>query len=430
MSVPVRLGRPPRAAVGPTTTILKPVGPRCNLACDYCYYLPTADQFPATERFLMTPAVLEATIRQVLAAAPGPVVHFVWHGGEPLLAGRAFYERAFALQASLVPEGWSVTNSVQTNGTLLDDRWADFLVAHRVAVGLSVDGTARTHDALRPDRRGRPTYQRARDAFERLSARGSPPDVLCTVNAATAQHPREVYHALKDLGARWIQFIPVVIDDGGEASAVAVAPDAYGSFLTAVFDEWVRYDVDHVVVQTFFEGLLAAAGRPGSLCVHAETCGQVLAIEHDGGIYSCDHFVRPDHRLGSVLDDDLFTLATGTRQRAFGDNKHAGLGADCGTCAVLAYCRGGCPKDRGLYGEPVGRNALCDGYRAFYTHAAPVLTRMAHLAATGRRASSIMTELAREEQASRQALRQAGRNDPCPCGSGRKFKQCHGSSHG
>ena len=427
MPVPVRVqSARPRTTTGPSTTIIKPVGPRCNLDCTYCYYLPTAASFPPDERFTMPPAVLEAVVTQALAAAPGPVVHFVWHGGEPLLAGRPFYERAFALQERLTPAGWTVTNSIQTNGTLLDDRWADFLVAHRVAVGLSIDGSARTHDRLRLDRRGRPTYQRARAGFERLSQRGAPPDVLCTVNAETAARPLEVYDSLTGLGARWIQFIPVVEEADGSPTPAAVSAGAYGAFLTAIFDRWVRHDIDRVVVQTFFEGLLAAAGRPGSLCVSAETCGQVLAVEHDGSVYSCDHFVRPEFQLGSVLVDSLATMATSARQHAFGQAKRDALDPECAVCPVLAYCHGGCPKDRGRYGSPLGRNALCAGYRAFYLHAAPQLTRMAELAATGGRASSIMAELAASEDSLRAQFAHAGRNEPCPCGSGRKFKQCHG----
>ena len=427
MPVPVNV-RPahPRTAAGPTTTIIKPVGPRCNLNCAYCYYLPTAASFPPDERFTMSTTVLEAVVAQALEAAPGPVVHFVWHGGEPLLAGRPFYQRAFALQERLAPAGWTVTNSIQTNGTLLDERWADFLVAHRVAVGLSIDGSARTHDRLRPDRRGRPTHERASAAFARLRQRGAPPDVLCTVNAETAARPSEVYEALLGLGARWIQFIPVVEETDGSPAPAAVSARAYGEFLTAIFDRWVRHDIDRVVVQTFFEGLLAAAGRPGSLCVSAETCGQVLAIEHDGSVYSCDHFVRPEFQLGSVLDDSLGALATSARQQAFGLAKRDAIDAACLACPVLAYCHGGCPKDRGRYGSPSGRHALCAGYRAFYLHAAPLLTRMAELAATGGRASSIMTELAFAEKPLRTSLAQAGRNDLCPCGSGRKFKHCHG----
>jgi uncharacterized protein len=235
-----------------------------------------------------------------------------------------------------------------------------------------------------------------------------------------------VYRALVDLGAQWIQFIPVVEEVGGWPTPAAVSARAYGAFLIAIFDRWVRHDIDRVVVQTFFEGLLAAAGRPGSLCVSAETCGQVLAVEHDGSVYSCDHFVRPEYELGSVLEDSLAALATSARQLAFGRVKRDEIDAECLACPVLAYCHGGCPKDRGRYGAPSGRNALCVGYRAFYLHAAPLLQRMAELAATGGRASSIMGELALAEEPLRADLAHAGRNDLCPCGSGRKFKHCHG----
>ncbi len=408
-------------------TIAKPVGPICNLDCDYCYYLDTVDQFAAGERFRMTDAVLEEYVAGAIAGSHTSPVHFVWHGGEPLLAGREFYARAFELQRRHLPEGWTCLNSIQTNGTLLDDRWASFIAEHHVAVGLSIDGPPTSHDRFRHDRRGRATHARAVAALARLRAHGVEPDVLCTVNAETAAHPMEVYRFLRGLEISWIQFIPVVArDSAGVPSPESVSPSAFGSFLCDIFDEWVHHDINRLVVQGFLEGLFVTSGGHGTLCVSAETCGQVLAVEHDGGVYSCDHFVTPDFRLGSVRTDDLGELVNSPRQRTFGDAKRDALPAQCRDCCVLAFCRGGCPKDRfalSATGES-GLNFLCDGYRMFFEHARPYLERMGALTAAGRRPSSIMTELAGADIARQESFHRARRNDPCPCGSGHKYKLC------
>ena len=408
-------------------TIAKPVGPICNLHCEYCYYLDKADLFAPDERFRMSEPVLRAYLTNAIAGAHASPVHVVWHGGEPLLAGRAFYERAFAIQAELAPEGWTWLNSFQTNGTLLDDSWADFIAEHHIAVGLSLDGGPTTHDALRRDRHGRSTQHRVLDALARLRARGVEPDVLCTVNAVTAAHPLAVYRYLRDLGVSWIQFIPVVArDHDGAVTPESVEPAAFGDFLMAIFDEWVRHDVNRVVVQGFLEGLFVTSNGRGTLCVSSETCGQVLAIEHDGSVYACDHFVDVEHRLGSVLNDSLLDLAASPSQVAFGEAKRDALAAQCRDCTVLRFCRGGCPKDRFALSDDAKSvlNYLCEGYRRFYTHARANLERMGALAVAGARPSSIMAELAVEDAKRARSFELAGRNDPCPCGSGRKYKHC------
>ncbi len=408
-------------------TIVKPVGPICNLDCDYCYYLAKTELFASDERYRMTEDVLRAYLASAIAGTKASPVHVVWHGGEPLLAGRAFYERAFAIQAELAPEGWTWLNSFQTNGTLLDDNWADFLAANHVAVGLSVDGGPATHDALRHDRRGRATHHRVLDALARLRARGVEPDILCTVNAATAARPLEVYRYLHDLGVTWIQFIPIVARDrDGVVTPESVGPAEFGDFLIAIFDEWVRHDINRLVVQGFLEGLFVTTNGRGTLCVTAETCGQVLAIEHDGGVYTCDHFVDPEHRLGSVLTDQLLDLASSPAQVAFGQAKRDALPAQCQRCLVLSFCHGGCPKDRFTLSEDSepGLNYLCEGFRRFYTHARANLERMGELVRVGTRPSSIMGELADDEARRERRFQLAGRNDPCPCGSGRKYKHC------
>ena len=410
----------------PFVVMAKPVGAVCNLDCEYCYYLPKAaagGDGPAR----MTPEVLEAYVRAMVEAAPGPVVHFVWHGGEPTLAGIDFYRRAVDIEREVAPAGWQCVNSIQTNGTLLDDRWGAFLAAEHFAVGLSLDGPAHLHDAGRPDRRRRPTHGRAMRGLAVLREHGIEPDVLCTLNAHTAEAPLDVYRFFLDHHVRWVQFLPVVERASGDRlSSRSVTPDAFGRFLCTVFDEWVRHDVGVIAVQTFMEGLLAWSGREPTLCVMSETCGRALALEHDGSVYACDHFVDHDHRLGDVVADGLGPLVDGHRQVAFGSAKRDALDATCRACPVLALCRGGCPKDRfGVApdGEP-GHNVLCAGYRRFFEHAGPLLARLDALARRGLPLATIVDQLRVEEAALEAPWRAAGRNDPCPCGSGRKYKHC------
>ena len=407
----------------------KPVGPVCNLACPYCYYLDKRDLFPADEHYQMTDEVLEAFVASFIQASPGPVVHFVWHGGEPTLAGVAFYRRAVELQRRYLPDGWSCLNSLQTNGTLLDQKWCAFLAEERFAVGISIDGPGALHDTSRRDHHGRPTHARSMQGFRALREHGVAPDVLCTVNNATAGAPLEVYRYFLDQEVRWLQFIPIVerAEGGppGAASATSVSPAAFGEFLCQIFDEWARHDIGRLDVQNFLEALLVVAGQPANLCVMSETCGLALAVEHDGSVYSCDHFVDREHFLGDVRRDGLAELVGSAQQLAFGQAKHDRLPAQCRECAVLPLCNGGCPKQR-LAGPQDGAplNFLCAGYRAFYDHALPYLERMAALAHAGRRVTSLMGQLEAEERDDRRRWLATGRNDPCPCGSGRKFKLC------
>lgn len=412
---------------GPFTVIAKPVGPVCNLACQYCYYLGKTELFPPTERYRMRPEVLEAYIAGFIEASPGPTVSFVWHGGEPTLAGIDFFRRVVEVQRQYLPKGWTCLNNLQTNGTLIDEKWAAFLAEHNFAVGISIDGPAVLHDINRRDRRDRDSHARVLRGFHLLRAHGVDPDVLCTVNANTAARPLDVYRYFLDEGVQWLQFLPVVQrrPEGG-VSEHSVTPEALGSFLCKVFDEWIRYDVKRIVVQSFLECLGVASGKPAHLCVMAESCGQILAVEHDGGVYSCDHFVDTTHYLGNVVTHDFGRIFESTEQLAFGTAKHDSLPTCCTTCSVASFCQGGCPKDRFALsgtGEP-GLNYLCNGYRSFYEHAAPYFERMATLTMTERPASSIMTELEVVERDERRVIRTTGRNDPCPCGSGRKFKKC------
>jgi uncharacterized protein len=410
---------------GPFVVMAKPVGPVCNLECSYCYYLAKTELFAPGEAYRMSDEVLEAYVAAFIYASPGPVVHFVWHGGEPTLAGLPFYRRAVELQERYLPEGWRGLNSLQTNGTLIDEEWCGFLAEKGFAVGISIDGPQALHDAGRPGRHGRPSHARAMRGFRLLREHGVDPDVLCTVNALTARAPLEVYRYFLDQGVRWAQFIPVVEKaPSGGASATSVGPEAFGDFLCPIFDEWVRHDVKRIGVQNFLEALVVVTGQPSNLCVMAENCGLALAMEHDGSVYSCDHFVDNAHRLGDIRRDGLAQLVGSAAQLAFGRAKSSDLPEACRQCPVLFLCNGGCPKQRLVPGEGPGRNYLCPSYRAFYTHALPYLQRMATLAHAGRGVSEVMAQLATEEGEERRRWLSTGRNDPCPCGSARKYKQC------
>jgi uncharacterized protein len=414
-------------ATEPFVVMAKPVGPVCNLDCAYCYYVEKKCLFPAGERFRMNPRVLEAYIGAYIAASPGPLVHFVWHGGEPVMAGIDFYRQALELQAHYLPEGWRCLNTLQTNATLLDDAWGAFLAANGFLVGVSLDGPAHLHDRGRTDLRGRPSHERVLRGLRVLRDHGVDPDILCSVHARNAPHPLEVYRFFLDLGVTWIQFIPVVRrDDIRGPDPWTVRPEVLGEFLCTVFDEWVRYDVGRLGVQNFLEPVLVAAGQPANLCVMGETCGRALALEHDGSVYACDHFVDAGHRLGAVPADDLGALLESADQLSFGRAKRETLPEVCVSCPVLGYCRGGCPKDRfpSTRGGDPGPNYLCAGYRRFYEHARPYVERMSSLARSGRATTAIMGELEAAESDERRQWWATPRNAPCPCGSGIKYKRC------
>ena len=414
------------SATDPFVVMAKPVGPICNLDCGYCYYLGKRELFPPGEHFRMAPRVLESYISSFIASSPGPVVHFGWHGGEPTLAGIEFYRQVVELQDRYLPAGWRCLNNIQTNGTLLDERWCSFLAEHHFAVGLSIDGPANLHDASRPDRRGRPTHERAMRGLRSLRAAGIEPDVLCTLNALIAAQPTEVYRFFVDQNVQWLQFLPVVEKAPGGVSERSVTPEGMGKFLCTIFDEWVRHDIERIGVQNFLECFLVVTGKPANLCVMSRTCGRVLAMEHDGSVYSCDHYVDPGHRLGEVMSDGLAALVGSQEQIAFGAAKHDSLPVYCRECPVGFLCHGGCPKDRFATtpdGE-AGLNYLCGGYRQFYSHLLPYLRRMAALVRQGRPIFEISAELEAAEHEDRLRWRTTGRNDSCPCGSGRKYKHC------
>jgi uncharacterized protein len=404
----------------PFAVMAKPVGPRCNLDCRYCYYV---GKEPLSGQPRMADEVLEAYIRQYIEASAGPYIQFTWHGGEPALAGLDFYRRAVELQRRYLPEGWECWNNLQTNGLLLDDEWCGFLAGAGFDVGLSIDGTQHAHDAYRRDRNGG-TYEQAAAAVRRLQAQGIQPDLLCTVTSATAAEPFAVYRALRSLGTGWMQFIPVVRrDSGGRISSESVTAEGYGNFLCAVFDEWSLHDLGCTEVQFFAETARVWSGGAAGLCWMAPVCGRVLIIEQDGGVYSCDHFVSADYRIGSIADSPLGELVDSPAQRRFGSAKSEALPAQCLVCPWRPVCNGGCPKDRLESPEDGGPliNYLCAGLKRFFSYAEGPLKKIARLGMAGAQPEAIMASLRQDLQ---KRWRGVGRNDPCPCGSGRRAKHC------
>lgn len=397
----------------------KPAGASCNLRCAYCFYLSRAQLYPDSP-FRMPDTVLDAYIRQYIQAQPAGECMFAWQGGEPTLMGLDFYRRAVELQQRYQPPLMTIGNAFQTNGVLLNDEWCDFLHQHRFLVGLSLDGPAEMHDAWRRDAGGHGSHARVFAALKRLQRHQVDFNVLCVVNARNAQHPREVYSFLRDAGVQFVQFIPIVERDAnGDVTPWSVTPEAFGSFLCGVYDEWIRRDVGSVFVQQFDTALQTWTGEPASLCVNAPVCGRALIIEHTGDIYACDHFVDPPHRLGNILETPLVDLVESEQQRRFGLAKRDALPGQCRECRWRFACHGACPKDRFVSdrnGEP-GMNYLCAGYTRFFSHIEPTMNRMVTLLQQGRAPAEVM---------GRPPGLTAGRNDPCPCGSGRKFKRCCG----
>jgi uncharacterized protein len=415
--------------------MLKPRGAICNLDCAYCYFLAKELLYPGS-RFRMAESLLEEYTRQYIAAQRVPEVTFGWQGGEPTLMGLEFFQRAVQLQQRYCPPGMRIHNALQTNGTTLDDAWCRFLRQHNFLVGVSLDGPAALHDTYRVDKGGKPTFERVMAGIDLLKRHGIDFNILTTLHAGNADQPLEVYRFLRDeVGARYLQFIPIVERDNAtgfqEGDAIrprSVTGEQYGAFLIAVFDEWLQRDVGRVFVQIFDVALAAWAGQRPGLCIFEETCGTALAMEHNGDVYACDHYVEPRYKLGNMQEIPLIELVSSEAQRSFGRAKRDTLPRYCRECDVRFVCNGGCPKDRVLLtpdGE-AGLHYLCAGYKAFFTHIDRPMRLMAAELAARRAPANVMAILAAEQRALERRFATAGRNEPCPCGSGRKFKHCHG----
>jgi uncharacterized protein len=391
----------------------KPIGARCNLNCEYCFYLSKQALY-AGERSRMSDEVLESYLCQLITAHRTPEVTVAWQGGEPTLMGLDFFRRAVAIEERYRKPGMVIQNTLQTNGTVLDDEWCAFFRAHRFLIGVSLDGPPEMHDAFRLDRRGKPTAGRVVEGIRLLQKHGVEFNILATVNAANAGHPLEVFRYLRDeIGAEFIQFIPIVerSDQATGVSHRSVTAEQWGQFLITVFDEWVRRDVGSVYVQIFDAALAAWAGVPSGLCMFSETCGDALALERNGDLYACDHFVDPEHLLGNIQQVQLIDLVGSERQRAFGRQKREALPPDCRRCPVRFACHGECPKNRFIEsasGEP-GLNYLCAGYRAFFTHIDEPMRFMASELRANRAPSNVMAFLAiRSSEPIEARLRRSG----------------------
>ncbi len=390
----------------PFSVLAKPAGAACNLDCTYCYFL--SKELLADDAGRQMPDdVVRAYLANLFASHPDGPVEVAWQGGEPTLRGLAFFRRAVALAEELRRPRQQVRHVIQTNGTLLDDTWGEFLAEHHFLVGLSVDGPAALHDAHRVDRAGRGTHAQVLRGWQVLRRHGVAANVLCTVNAVNQHHGLAVYRYLRDdLAATHLQFIPVVErapapllplaeqgwrpgahghrtvlyrQHGDRVTSRSVDPVAYGEFLCAVFDEWLAHDVGTVVVGDVEVALGNLRGRH-TLCVHSPVCGRSVAVEPGGDVYACDHYVEPGYRRGNVATDAFTDLLAGEDQQRFGAAKLAALPGQCRACPVRWACHGGCPKDRFLRtadGEP-GLNYLCAGYHAFFTHTAPALRALSH----------------------------------------------------
>jgi uncharacterized protein len=402
--------------------LAKPTGPICNLDCEYCFFLSKEMLYPG-DRFRMADDLLETYIRQLLESHRTPTVTVAWQGGEPTMMGLDFFRRSVELVEKHRRPGQRVEYTIQTNGVLISEKWAIFFKENDFLVGLSVDGPKELHDAYRVDKRGNGSFDRVMTGFEHLRSHDVDVNVLCTVHAANQDHPLEIYRFFRDeMGVRFIQFIPIVerttetllplanlgwstsrkekrplyVQAGNRVTDRTVDPDAFGRFLVSVFDEWLDHDVGDVYVQHFDVALANWHGEPPGLCIFSETCGLALALEHNGDLYSCDHYVEPDYLLGNITETPMIELIASEKQQAFGLAKRDTLPQYCLDCEVRFACHGGCPRNRFTTtpdGEE-GLNYLCAGYKTFFNHIDPAMRLMSSLLQQGRAPSEAARILA------------------------------------
>jgi uncharacterized protein len=421
--------------------MLKPAGSSCNLNCTYCYYLEKKKLYPGRTNFRMSEELLENFTKQFIEAHDVPVVTFTWQGGEPTLMGLDFFRKAMDYQKKY-SGGKRIDNAFQTNGTMLNEDWCKFFTDNNILVGISIDGEEHNHDYYRRTFSGAPTFRRVMKGIELLHKHKVEFNTLSTVNDYNVNYAAETYRFLKKIGSGFIQFLPVVerISNNREESGLelvapihinaavtswSVGARAFGGFLITIFDEWVRNDVAKYYVQIFDATLANYVGENPGLCVFAETCGDALVMEHNGDLFSCDHFVYPEYFLGNITEVPVVDLARSQRQFDFGIAKRNSLPRYCMNCEVLYACHGECPKHRFSEtpdGKP-GLNYLCEGYKMFYKHVEPYMEFMAKELKNKRPPANIMSWIHnKENQMIRQKMPE--RNDPCPCGSGKKFKNC------
>ena len=377
----------------PLYVMLKPAGAHCNLACKYCYYLEKNNLYQNSHRHLMSDEMLEQFTREYIEAQTMPQVLFTWHGGEPLMRSIDFYKKALALQKKYA-HGKQIDNVIQTNGTLLTDEWCEFFAQNHWLVGISIDGPQEYHDHYRVTPAGKPSWEKVMQGIQLLKKHRVEWNAMAVVNAYNAEHPLEFYHFFRDNGCQYLQFTPIVErltehEDGRTLASLAddreipladasVTPQQWGNFLCTIFDDWVRHDVGKTFVEIFDCTLANWMGVLPGICAYSKECGHAGVMEHNGDVYSCDHFVFPEYKLGNIRDQSLIDMLYGEKQQAFSRLKHTSLPRQCKECDMEFACHGECPKNRfekDKYGEP-GLNYLCQGYYQYYSHVAPYMDFM------------------------------------------------------
>lgn len=377
----------------PLYVMLKPAGAHCNLACKYCYYLEKSKLYATSQRHLMTDEMLERFTQEYIEAQTMGHVLFTWHGGEPLMRSIDFYKKALTLQQKYA-RGRHIDNVIQTNGTLLTDEWCEFFAQNHWLVGISIDGPQQYHDHYRLTSAGKPSWERVMHGIRLLNKHHVEWNAMAVVNAYNADHPLEFYHFFKEHGCQYLQFTPIVErltahSDGRTLASLAdqtdipvadfsVTAEQWGTFLCTIFDEWVRHGVGSIFVEIFDCTLANWMGVAPGICSYSTHCGHAGVMEHNGDVYSCDHFVFPTYKLGNIRDHTLVEMLYGEQQQAFSRLKHASLPRQCKECDMEFACHGECPKNRFLhdrYGNP-GLNYLCRGYYQYYTHVAPYMDLM------------------------------------------------------
>lgn len=425
-------------AIPPFHIMCKPVCGTCNLACRYCYYtMKPAELYPETQRFLMTDDVLASFAAQYMAAQPSRV-EFGWQGGEPTMAGLDFFRKAVGFQKQFGRPGQVVTNGLQTNGTLLTDEWCEFLHENKFLVGVSLDGPAQVHDANRRDHAGQPTWQRAWAGVERLARHGVEYNILVTLNGSNAPHAGNIYRYFVNRGIKYLQFIQILERRPGtdDPTDFSCTPEQFGRWMLDIFEQWAARDVGRVSVRFIDDALHAIIYGRASTCVHQQRCAAAYIVEWNGDLYACDHFVFKEWKIGNIIETPLTDLLRHPRLEEFAALK-TDLPAACRGCEYLSLCNGGCPKHHRPIGrDPARVNHFCAGYKIFFDRAMPELRRIAEYVRRGELPPTKGDAAAPQAQAADpRGLRgprragppvKTGRNDPCPCGSGRKYKSCCG----
>ncbi len=416
----------------------KPSGSVCNIDCDYCFYLEKEKLYPDRQKnWRMNDETLAIYIQNYINAQNGDHVQFSWQGGEPTLLGIEFYKKAVQL-CNQYGAGKTITHAFQTNGILINDDWCHFFKENSFLIGVSIDGPQEFHDAYRTSTSGKGTHAKVVSAIELLKKHGVEFNTLTVVNDINVKHPLKVYHYLKSIGSSFIQFIPLVeremsdknsndtwlvnpAEEKGKVTRWSVKPEEYGTFLNQIFDNWIRKDIGKIFVQQFDVTLATWTGQLSPICVFSPRCGHAFALEANGDLFQCDHYVYPEYKLGNIHSKSIQEMNNSKEAIEFGINKSRQLNEKCQSCRYRFACHGGCPKHRFVAGPSgkIDHNYLCDGYYSFFEHSQNAMSIMTKLINNGQSPAQVM-----EFYNQQQEKKKVNRNDYCPCGSGRKYKRC------